>query len=109
MHMLAALDLATGKIYYRIRQRKRWREFLGLLKSLRSRRPGEKLYVVLDNFSPHKHAEVPEHGARLIIVNAEPTPYDDRADQVVREPIGTALPMLLRALGETGEVSEVDG
>ncbi|MFF1477073.1 IS630 family transposase [Streptomyces sp. NPDC058301] len=58
MHMLAALDLATGKIYYRIRQRKRWREFLGLLKTLRDRWPGEKLYVVLDNFSPHKHAEV---------------------------------------------------
>jgi hypothetical protein len=26
MHMLAALDLATGKIYYRTRKRKRWRE-----------------------------------------------------------------------------------
>ncbi|MGW2904469.1 NAD-dependent deacetylase, partial [Streptomyces sp. NPDC001204] len=39
-----------------------------------------------------------DHGARLIIVNAEPTPYDDIADQVVREPIGTALPALLRGL-----------
>lgn len=39
-----------------------------------------------------------DHGARLIIVNAEPTPYDDRADEVVREPIGTALPALLRRL-----------
>lgn len=39
-----------------------------------------------------------DHGARLIIVNAEPTPYDDRADEVVREPIGTALPQLLRRL-----------
>jgi NAD-dependent deacetylase len=37
-------------------------------------------------------------GARLVIVNAEPTPYDDQADQVVREPIGTALPRLLREL-----------
>ncbi|MFF1450127.1 NAD-dependent deacetylase [Streptomyces sp. NPDC058274] len=43
-----------------------------------------------------------DHGARLIIVNAEPTPYDDRADEVVREPIGTALPELLRRLRETG-------
>ncbi|OSC57370.1 NAD-dependent deacetylase, partial [Streptomyces sp. 4F] len=33
-----------------------------------------------------------DHGARLIVVNAEPTPYDDLADEVVREPIGTALP-----------------
>lgn len=40
-----------------------------------------------------------EHGARLIVVNAEPTPYDDLADEVVREPIGTALPELLRGLG----------
>ena len=39
-----------------------------------------------------------EHGARLVIVNAEPTPYDGIADEVVREPIGTALPRLLRQL-----------
>jgi NAD-dependent deacetylase len=40
-----------------------------------------------------------DHGARLVIVNAEPTPYDERADEVIREPIGTALPQLLRRLG----------
>ncbi|MGW1883930.1 transposase [Streptomyces sp. NPDC001970] len=57
-HMLAALDLTTGKLYYRIHPRERRREFLPLLKALRARRPGEKLYVVLDNFSPHKHAKV---------------------------------------------------
>ncbi|MFI8952140.1 SIR2 family NAD-dependent protein deacylase [Streptomyces sp. NPDC053750] len=39
-----------------------------------------------------------DHGARLVVVNAEPTPYDDLADEVVREPIGTALPALLRDL-----------
>ncbi|WP_112466798.1 SIR2 family NAD-dependent protein deacylase [Streptomyces triticisoli] len=39
-----------------------------------------------------------DHGARLIIVNAEPTPYDDLADEVLREPIGTALPELLRGI-----------
>ncbi|MEW2248181.1 Sir2 family NAD-dependent protein deacetylase [Streptomyces sp. NPDC006975] len=39
-----------------------------------------------------------DHGARLVIVNAEPTPYDELADEVVREPIGTALPRLLRDL-----------
>ncbi|MFF4223829.1 SIR2 family NAD-dependent protein deacylase [Streptomyces sp. L500] len=42
-----------------------------------------------------------DHGARLIIVNAEPTPYDDRADEIVREPIGTALPAVLARLGGT--------
>jgi hypothetical protein len=31
MHMLAALDLATGELFYRIRDRKRSREFLDLL------------------------------------------------------------------------------
>ena len=58
MHMLAALDLATGRLFYRIRSRKRSMEFLDLLKALRARWPGEKLYVVCDNFSPHRHARV---------------------------------------------------
>ncbi|BDD75991.1 MULTISPECIES: Sir2 family NAD-dependent protein deacetylase [Streptomyces] len=40
-----------------------------------------------------------EHGARLVVVNAEPTPYDELADEVIREPIGSALPALLRGLG----------
>lgn len=39
-----------------------------------------------------------EHGARLVIVNAEATPYDPLADELVREPIGTALPALLERL-----------
>ena len=34
-------------------------------------------------------------GARVVVVNAEPTPFDDLAHLVVREPIGTALPRLL--------------
>lgn len=34
-------------------------------------------------------------GARLVIVNAEPTPYDDRADAVLREPISAVLPQLV--------------
>ena len=37
------------------------------------------------------------HGARVVIVNAEPTPFDDLADLIVREPIGTALPGLVAA------------
>ncbi|MEO3974543.1 Sir2 family NAD-dependent protein deacetylase [Streptomyces sp. CAU 1734] len=39
-----------------------------------------------------------EHGARLIVVNAEPTPYDELAAEIIREPIGTALPKLLARL-----------
>jgi len=37
-------------------------------------------------------------GARIVIVNAEPTPYDPIADAVVREPIGVALPALVDAV-----------
>lgn len=37
-------------------------------------------------------------GASLVIVNASPTPYDDIATEVVRDPIGEALPRLLRDL-----------
>jgi len=42
-----------------------------------------------------------EHGARLIVVNAEPTPYDDRAAEIIREPIGTSLPALLQRFHES--------
>jgi len=34
-------------------------------------------------------------GARLVIMNAEPTPYDDLADAVVRGPIGEGLPQIV--------------
>jgi NAD-dependent deacetylase len=35
-------------------------------------------------------------GAKIVILNAEPTPFDEMADAVMREPIGTILPLLLR-------------
>ncbi|MET8779496.1 IS630 family transposase [Nocardia sp. NPDC004654] len=57
-HMFGALDLATGQLYYRIRDRKRWTEFLAFLKTLRARSPGEKLYLICDNYSVHKRREV---------------------------------------------------
>ncbi|MEU6865733.1 Sir2 family NAD-dependent protein deacetylase [Streptomyces sp. NPDC046876] len=41
-----------------------------------------------------------EAGARLIIVNAEETPYDALAEEVIREPIGTALPKLLARIAD---------
>ncbi|GIG87450.1 SIR2 family NAD-dependent protein deacylase [Plantactinospora endophytica] len=37
-------------------------------------------------------------GARLVVVNRDPTPYDGLAAEVVREPIGTALPRIAAAL-----------
>ena len=38
-------------------------------------------------------------GARLVVVNAEPTPYDGGADAVVRDPIDEVLPRMLSASG----------
>jgi NAD-dependent deacetylase len=35
-------------------------------------------------------------GAKIVILNAEPTPFDEVADAVFREPIGTVLPQLLQ-------------
>lgn len=57
-HMFAALDLASGQVFYRLRDRKRAIEFLAFLKQLRTRIPAGKLYVICDNFSPHKKTEV---------------------------------------------------
>jgi NAD-dependent deacetylase len=38
-------------------------------------------------------------GARVVIVNAEPTPFDGMADAVLRKPIGEVLPTLCRREG----------
>lgn len=57
-HMLAGLDLASGQLFYRLRDRKRWQEFLAFLRQLRRRFPTGRLYLVCDNFSPHRKAEV---------------------------------------------------
>jgi NAD-dependent deacetylase len=35
-----------------------------------------------------------ESGAALVVMNAEPTPFDDLADVVLRDPIGAALPSI---------------
>jgi transposase len=57
-HMYAALDLASGQLFYRFRDRKRSQEFLGFLRQLRQRFPTGRLHVVCDNFSPHRHHRV---------------------------------------------------
>jgi NAD-dependent deacetylase len=41
-----------------------------------------------------------ESGAKLVLVNAEDTPYDAYADAVLREPIGDVLPDLVAGLAE---------
>lgn len=42
----------------------------------------------------HAVALAKSSGARIVIVNAQPTQFDSIADAVLREPIGTALPQL---------------
>jgi NAD-dependent deacetylase len=39
-------------------------------------------------------------GAALVIVNRDPTPYDAIAAEVVRDPIGEAVPRIARQLRE---------
>ncbi|WP_019872990.1 IS630 family transposase [Sporichthya polymorpha] len=63
-HMYAALDLASGQMFWRFRDRKRWQEFLAFCKQLRARIPDGRLYLICDNFSPHKKAEVSDWCAR---------------------------------------------
>ena len=41
-----------------------------------------------------------ESGARLVILNAEPTPFDERADAVIRGPLSETLPQLARSRPE---------
>jgi NAD-dependent deacetylase len=41
------------------------------------------------------------NGARFVVMNAEPTPFDDHADVVVRSPLGQSLPALVALLGNT--------
>ena len=38
-------------------------------------------------------------GARVVIINAEPTQFDDIADAVIRQPIGDVLPAICAPLG----------
>jgi NAD-dependent deacetylase len=38
------------------------------------------------------------HGARFVVMNAEPTPFDSYADVVVRAPLGQVLPELVARL-----------
>lgn len=44
-------------------------------------------------------------GHRVVIVNRDPTPYDDLAVEVIRDPIGTVLPQICAAISETGRAA----
>jgi len=42
--------------------------------------------------------------ARTMFIAVGTSPYDDRADEVIRQPVGTALPELLRRLSTGSDV-----
>ena len=61
---LAAYDVANNRLMMRCYRRKRCREVLLFLTHIRSRYPlATRLYLVLDNFSPHKRPEVTDWAA----------------------------------------------
>jgi transposase len=58
-HFLAVYDCETDRLYGRFTKHKTWVEFLSFLKWVRRRYPSEQsLHVVLDNYGPHRKAEV---------------------------------------------------
>jgi len=56
-HVIALYDVGTGKLRGHFKKRKRGIEFLAFLKVIRRSYKGE-IWIVLDNFSPHKTQKV---------------------------------------------------
>lgn len=70
-HWLAFYDVHQKKLWGYVRPRKRRQEMLAVLKLLRRRYPADqRIHLILDNFSPHRTAEVlrycHEHNIHLI-------------------------------------------
>lgn len=58
-HLLAALDVKTNQLYGHSSKSKKHTDILRFFKVLRRRYPrSERLYIILDNFSPHHHKKV---------------------------------------------------
>jgi len=56
------------------------------------------LLVVGTSLQVYPVASLPRYARRLVILNLMPTPYDEQAEVVIREPIGRAMTDLLEAL-----------
>lgn len=69
-----------------------------MLRAMRATAEADLLLVVGSSLQVYPIAHVVpvarSGGARVVIVNAEPTPFDGLADALVREPIGEALPAM---------------
>ena len=68
-----------------------------------ARREADVMLVVGSSLVVYPAAEVPlvavRAGAKMIVVNAEPTPFDDIADVVVRGKSGEVLPEIVGLIG----------
>lgn len=75
--------------------------------ALRISQESDLCLVVGSSLTVYPAAAIPEvvkaAGGKLVIINADPTPLDERADLVVREGASPALAGILRAL-EIGEI-----
>lgn len=57
--LFAALEIATGRVIAQCKTRHRHQEFLSFLRHLDRNVPADlELHVIVDNYSPHKHAQV---------------------------------------------------
>lgn len=55
---MAALEVKTGKVIGEMFSRKRHQEVIEFFEEIRRNYPSTKLYILLDNFSAHKHKKV---------------------------------------------------
>lgn len=62
--LFAALDIATGEVVGKCKQRHRHQEFLDFLRHLDKAFPANDLHLVLDNVATHKHPNVKRWLAR---------------------------------------------
>lgn len=68
-HLLAFYDMHDDVLWGYFRPRKRWQEVLDVLERVRTRYPlRERLYVVMDNFSPHRRAEIRRWARRSNVI-----------------------------------------
>ena len=56
--LVAALDVATGKVIGRMADRHRHQEFLAFLRQIACAYPDQDLHLIMDNYAAHKHPNV---------------------------------------------------
>ena len=109
--LFAALDVATGKVIGQCQARHRHEEFLAFLRTINREVPkGLQVHLILDNDSPHKHAEVAKWLARHKRFHLHFTPtssswlnlverwFRDLDDKAIRRGVFASVPDLISAI-----------